>query len=685
MSCPVASLHFARLLSIIAVFVLGVAVGAEEVEKSDVPLKQVVAYTSGVAFFERVGEVEGDTDLVLRFPDEVMDDLLKSLVLLDLDGGKTAMVTYENRHQLARVEGTLPLVLSSTSSLADVLRQLRGQRITVGDIEGRIVSVESQPRDKGDSAVEEQWLLVQTAEGLLRMSLAAMPMIKLDDPEVHHQFELAIQQMAVTTDTPTKEVTLQFRGEGKRRVRIGYLQEFPMWKVSYRLVIDDDDKEGDQMMLQGWGFVENTTGDDWKDVQLSLVSGQPFAFRMNLYEPLYVARPEAPIAVAAGVLPRPYAGELQAPRSKPGVFGGGGTFGGPMGGGGFGGGVGGSFGPEDRMHENGLGDLLAESQSAMAKTADVGELFHYEMDRPVTLASDTSAMLPIVNARVEGKKVSLYDPAVNEKHPMHAVRLTNSTELHLMRGPITVLDGGGYAGDARLADTPPDAERLITYAMDSQVEVTVATHPSEEKLRNVRLDSGTVIADYRTERKVDYELRNESDKPRLVVLQRLEQVGWEVTAPKVTKTKDQAVRFEAEVPARGATTVVVVEQQDRQAKIPIAQLADDDLKQFIDSPATDAATKETLARFHERQQQALQLRMTINLLEAEIRTLAQEQERIGKAIPQLERGSALYNRYVEKLSEQETQIEQRRKKLDSIKQQHAELLKENDGVSLFDF
>ena len=96
-----------------------------------------------------------------------------------------------------------------------------------------------------------------------------------------------------------------------------------MWKTSYRLVLPDTPKEGwqaaqesnaaaDRFTIQGWAIVENTTDDDWKDVTLSLVSGRPVSFKMDLYEPLYVYRPQIPVPMVPGVMPPPYAGGISA-------------------------------------------------------------------------------------------------------------------------------------------------------------------------------------------------------------------------------------------------------------------------------------------------------------------------------------------------------------------------------------
>ncbi|WP_425400592.1 hypothetical protein [Aeoliella sp.] len=667
------------------------AAAADAVEEPEVHLKQVVAYTSGVAFFERAGEVDGDADLVLEFPTEGMDDLLKSLVLLDLDGGKASTVTYENRDPVARSLGTLPFALQPGAGLGDILQQFRGQRIVLGkDIEGRIVSVETQTIRDREQSYDQQLLLVQTDDGLRRIPLAEMTSVKLVDPEVQERFQRALELLAMQADSPAKRVTLQFRGEGKRRVRIGYVQEFPVWKVSYRLVMDD----AGEALLQGWAMVENTTDQDWREVGLSLVSGQPFAFRMNLYEPLYVQRPQVQPSSVAGLVPREYGLDF-APSRRPGgrggsfgggggSFGGGGFGGGAFGGGGFG--FGGSMGEAtDGQAERSLGDRLAESQPTMASASEVGELFHYEIDSPVTLASETSAMLPIVNAKVKGEKLSLYDPSVNAKHPQHGVRLTNTTDLHLMRGPITVLDDAQYAGDSRMADTPPGAERLITFAMDPEVDVEIKVDPPENRMIEARLVRGVMLTKHRVRRTSNYQLKNQSTKPRLLVIERSQQAGWDVVEPEVTKTTDNSVRFEVSVPAGELVKLPVVEQQINQEKFAVEQLSDDQLAVYLHSPLVDEQAKQTLEGYQKHRVERNQFRLAVNSSEAELRALAAEQERIGKSMDRLDRNSELYQRFVTKLDELETRIERERARLAELRKQLQNVQNKIGAIAPFEF
>ena len=131
---------------------------------------------------------------------------------------------------------------------------------------------------------------------------------------------------------------------------------------------------------------------------------------------------------------------------------------------------------------------------AAAQGGNVGNLFQYAIATPVSVPRQQSAMLPIVNADVKGEKLSIYNAGVQAKHPLYGLRFTNLTGLHLMQGPITVFDGGVYAGDAKIEDVAPGSQRLISYGLDLNVEVAPESKGRPEELLSVRLLKGTLIA-----------------------------------------------------------------------------------------------------------------------------------------------------------------------------------------------
>ena len=77
-------------------------------------------------------------------------------------------------------------------------------------------------------------------------------------------------------------------------------------------------------------------------------------------------------------------------------------------------------------------------------------------EQPVSLPRQKSAMLPIVTQEVEGTKVSIYNQQTHPKFPLLGLKFKNTTDLHLMQGPITVFEGSSYAGEVEQGHPVPD-------------------------------------------------------------------------------------------------------------------------------------------------------------------------------------------------------------------------------------
>src|SRR5204863_6871509 len=94
---------------------------------------------------------------------------------------------------------------------------------------------------------------------------------------------------------------------------VGYIIETPIWKTSYRLLFSDNA----QPLLQGWAILENTTDEDWDQVEVSFVAGSPMSFVMDLYTAYYPQRAEIPVGVTASPRPEPLALKDKAGAAAP--------------------------------------------------------------------------------------------------------------------------------------------------------------------------------------------------------------------------------------------------------------------------------------------------------------------------------------------------------------------------------
>jgi hypothetical protein len=660
------------------------------------PLQKLVMFNAGVGFFEHRGKVDGNAQVEFKFKVEEINDLLKSMVLQDLGGGQISTVTYGSKDPITRTLQTFAVNLTNNPTLGDILNQIRGEQVELDadkPITGVILGVEKKkkPAGKEGETVDVEIINLLTDSGLRAVPLDSVAKIKISNEKLDAELREALKVLAMAHSTDKKSVTLDFLGAGKRPVRVGYIQQTPVWKTSYRLVL----KDNEQPFLQGWAIVENTTENDWKDVELTLVSGRPISFIMDLYQPLYVSRPLVQPELYASLRPQVYGQDLvkdaeefarkaepAAPAIKP--------------------------AREELAKRSGLGrdranrglalgdgvakggvafdapaftaDLsLQEGVKSVAQAGDVGELFEYRIANPVSLPRQQSAMLPIVNDSVKGEKLSIYNQNVQPKHPLNGLRLKNSTDLHLMQGPITVFDGGVYAGDARIEDLQPGTERLVSYALDLDVEVAPETVGHPQQILSVSLVKGVMNVSLKNTRTQKYKVKNSAKKAKNMLVEYPLDANWKLVTPKEPSEKTRDLyRFAVNAEPGKPTELVVEEEQITRQEHLLTNLDDNTILFYVNQKVTSDKVKEALKSAIEKKRQIEKTVADRQKLEQQIATITQEQDRIRQNMPQLDRNSDLYKRYVKKFGDQEDQVEKLRTKIQELVEQEAKQRKELD-------
>ncbi len=683
---------FALGLAVVATGLCSTVRGDEKEKTTDIPVKRVVMFSSGVAFFEHAGQVEGDSQVDLKFNVKDINDLLKSMVLQDEGGGKISTVSYGSKDPITRTLATFSIDLTSNPTLADLLKQIRGEQIEIDaptKIVGTILGVETRRVPQGkEQPVEVSYLNLLTDDGLRSVSLDNVGRIKLTNAKLDEELRKALTVLATGKSQEKKAVSLSFLGAGKRDVKIGYIQEAPIWKTSYRLVLSDEKPP----FLQGWAIVENTTETDWNDVNLTLVSGRPISFVMDLYEPLYLARPEvkpelyaslrprtydqdmaakdaefnavaermekgkAELADASGYLRKSAAAAPPAPPGRPGA------------------GFAGREALKEMKRDSGI-DISQGGQS-LAQAGNVGEMFRYQIATPVKLERSKSAMLPIVNESVSGEKVSIYNEGTHAKHPLNGLRLKNTTDLHLMQGPMTVFDDGAYAGDAQIQDLQPGTERLISYAMDLDTEVAPSNKSEPQTLTSLQLTKGTLQTTYKYARSRSFTVKNSGKKAKKVLIEHPLQSQWTLVAPKepAEKTRD-LYRFLVNAEPGKPATLEVKEEQFITQQVAVTNIDDNTIIQYINSPTPSEAVKKALSEVIKRKQAIAAVVAKRDELQRQIMVIDQEQKRIRDNMAQLPKESDLFRRYVTKFTAQEDQVEGLRTQVTSTIEEEQKLRK----------
>ncbi len=425
--------------------------------------------------------------------------------------------------------------------------------------------------------------------------------------------------------------------------------------------------------MQGWAIVENTSDFDWEKVQLTLVSGRPISFIQDLYTPLYLPRPVVRPQLYASLRPQTYeegiatkddmlalkpsparaqrgrsSYEMRRKAARP---------------------AGVTSGLVADDAGKGGGWALDKGVRSVAAAKAVGELFSYRIKTPVTLPRRKSAMLPIVNQDVSGRKVSIYNASVMAKHPLNGLWMTNDTGLSLLAGPITVFDGGTYAGDAQIGNLSDKDKRLLSYAIDLKVTVD-PTESSTSKITSAKIVRGVIHVTRKYEYTQAYVINNKADDKRTLVIEHPRRSERKLVSPAEPAEKTPSVyRFETDVPAEKTGKFEVREEQVTQQTVAILPTDIGTLTWYTTSGEIPPKVRDAIAEAIKRKNALTEAQRQVGEIGRQIAALNNDQQRARSNMSAFgDRSSIGYKRFAEKVLEVETRIEQLQEQLISARQ-----------------
>ncbi len=668
-------------LSLALVAGLALPALAVQDEAQELPITAITLYRSGVGSFERVGQINGDANVYLRVDQGQLNDLLKSLVVLDGGGGTVGAISYGSREPIERRLASFGVNLADNPSMAELLGRLRGARVKVATADstatGTITSVETVQRAEGDKAVQTYAVTIFTGAGIKRIDLDNIINLEFLDEQLKNDIERALDILAQERDENIRTVEVSSTGQGERQMLVSYVHEMPVWKPAYRLVLN----QRNEPILQAWAIVENTTEEDWRRIDLSLVASQPVGFTMDLQTPLFVRRPDVPVPGGMLAQPKVYSGgqspfqdagepddrrmralSRQAPAAETA-----------------------SRGAGSRMLELSDSEAFFASASSMAAAIQVGESVVLRIENPISLDRQQSAMIPVLTEKVEARKISIYTPSQGNQ-PMLGVELTNTTSAPLISGPVAVYDGA-YAGDAMVGFVPMNAERMLAYAVDMELKAQQAQSSSSSRA-TYRIVNGYLQSSHVRTMTNTYTLRNEAGKERTVVIEHQPMGGWDLVEPtNGARSDDGMVRFERTVDAGKELELKVVERRTESSRY---GLIDADLPTLIEQINRGAeASDDVIAALRQgasMNRKVADLESQLERINQQIRSIQEDQGRIRQNMQAIDKTTDLYRRYLETLTNQEdrlaelsTQAEQTRK---AIEQAEADRRKYFEGLSV---
>jgi hypothetical protein len=617
------------------------------------PIRRVVLYKHGVGYFEREAAVDGEQALSLSFKQREVSDVLKSLTVLDLGGGTVSAVSYDSTTPVEQLLAEIALSIPDSGSLVGLLPQLKGARAAVkptggSPVQGAILGIDkSETRTESGIQQTVRLSLLTDAGDVRTFDLFDLELTLLDDG-IRRDLDFYLKTQLAAKKKDARTFTLFAAGEGARAVRVGYVLEAPVWKATYRILLGEDagrtrsvsdgvrhpvaDAPGspDQPLIQGWAVVDNTSDEDWEDVALTLVAGLPVSFAHDLYTPRYIRRPVVEVRETTGVLPPVAEAGVEsvdsmlmefaapAPAAAPNVA-------------------------EDLRKMRAKGIKVAASgmiddaprsavSSVQAQTRErqVGDLFEYGIENPVTVRRNQSALVPIVLKPFAGRSVLLYQKAARPENPIRCVEFENTTGLTLEGGPVTVLEQGSYVGEAMLDTLKPTEKRLVGYAVELAVRVLDNVKSFRQRVGRVVIRKGSLTTYFGQASQTTYTFSSKSGKEQTLYLDHPRPGGdWELfDTPDAHEVTENHWRFKLTLPPNKAAKFVVRMQQPQSQSFALNGVTDAQLAAWIDSRFIDKRTEKVLRDSFAVRREIAGFEETLQQLAAERQGIHAEQKRI---------------------------------------------------------
>ncbi len=659
------------------------------------PVRRVVLYKNGVGYFEHLGHVRGSQDVHVDFTSAQLNDVLKSLTVLDLSGGKISGVDYNSEAPLARRLATLRLTLGENPTMGDFLGALRGARLEVRSgngiaIAGKLLSVEKKSREKDGARTEWTEISLVSDSGEIRnVEVAPATSVRITERDLQVEVGRYLGLIASSRDQDLRRMTISTTGAGERNLYVSYISEVPIWKTTYRIVLPS--KADKKPLLQGWAIVDNTIGEDWNDVEVSLVAGAPHSFIQQLSQPYYGRRPVVPLPESVQLTPQTHAATLEP--STHGIAGGG-AMGGVMGGmvsgvgSGSGAGVGGgsfSMGklpaPPAGVDEAEVEEAREESEPNAEGNA-LGDLFEYKLKERVTIRKNQSALVPILQTDIAAEKVSLWSESLGVARPLRALWVNNASALTLDGGSFSVLDSNTFAGEGLVEAIKPGERRLLSYATDLGLLVDAKLNSDRERVTRVRIYRGTMTTTSEDREKKTYIVRNEDTTPRTLVIEHPARPEWKLAedGPKPEEKASGLCRFRLSVESKKTERLVINEAKPLYTQYALNGITDDQIGAFLLQKSINPEIEKALRAIVAQKNVVADFDAKIKAQQKTNDQIFTDQGRLRENMKAL-KGSAeeraLLQRYTKQLDEEETQLDALRKQMQETQVQRE---KANEGL-----
>lgn len=636
------------------------AATAVSAQATDLPLTRVVLSSAGLAQFTHEGDAAAGSAVTLPVRLDQVDDVLKSLTVFDA-AGAVGPISLPGREPLDELFRDLPFDRDALASPTELLNALVGSEVEISGpvaARGRVFRVEAEQATLADDrrTTLRHRLSLMTDKGLVQAIFEEITALAFVDPQARGQIDRALAGLAENRAKDRRTLSIGVLGAGSRRMAVAYVVAAPIWKTSWRLVAPTEGVG--KARLQGWAILENLTGGDWKDVDLTLVSGNPVALTQPLYASVYGERTTVPVTTGAAIAPPSDSGrsamEMRAAAARAGAAR--------------------EEAPEERSFAKAMAPapsmrlaaappapppMAAPAAAAEAEAAATQLL--YRFPTPVTLATGHTLMLPFVDREISAERIWVYRPSTDARHPLAALRLLNDGPTALPTGILTAFETAKngaleHVGDAVLPLVGKGEAKFLSFALDAGTDV----RREDRGLRRTSLGTvanGVLKTTIRSRHAFAYEISAPAAEDRVVIVEETRIAGWTPAAKEGIEDTPTHHRLRVVAP-KGVTTKaeLVLERTDVQTVTLGALGPDDVLARLRGLENESPALRETIDRLAAVVADISRQQAQKNRNEEEREKIVSDQERIRANLQSVGSGTDLGRRYLDTLRAQENRL-----------------------------
>ncbi len=655
---------------------------------SKLKVKRVIIFKHGVSYYILEGTLKSSGKFEIEFKIDEMNDVLKSLFVLDTSKkGYISSISYDAALDTDQLLKSIMLNIPDRDSFSSLVTQIKGADVflIVGGakkISGKIMGIEYSEKVNKDEKITEKLLILHQDDGTItKYNFTEIRSLEIINEEIKKDLKFFLDTVIAGKKKDAKKIIINCESGGddevERNIFVSYIRESPIWKTSYRLIMSKQQALEQKCLLSGWGLIENTTNQDWDDIELSLVAGMPVSFIYEFYRPIFIQRPiiqpskvlsARPTEIEEGlemekfedytmaeIAAKPMAMKKRAIASTIGARP-------PPAPGGFG-------GMQGIMSDTEVYDKV--KSQVKTQTKDLGELFEYNISNPVTIKRKQSALVPILTESIKAKRILLYNKNENNQNPNACLEITNNTNLTLERGPVTIIYDDNLAGEAIIPFLNKDDTRLLNFAIEQAIIINHEQKSENLSVHKVTFKSGYSYEYYFTNLMTTYKIKNKTDEEKELYLDHPKTYEYKVIEKPIEPEETANYwRFKITLKPKDAIVFKIKEQRENYSSIYLWNYSREDLLKrvgfYVKKKFIESDIENRLKEIAELIKTLNDLRSKQEKLDEERNNMTDEQSRLRENISVLGDDSqsiSLKERYIKKFSDQESRFEEINKEL----------------------